>query len=58
MQSRSNVRTNAVIFSILGLVVALLIHFIVLSSPEYNWLGGGEAASVVNTLSLAMANLL
>lgn len=38
MPSRSPVRTNAIIFSILGLVVALLIHFLVLSSPRYNWL--------------------
>ncbi|NJP06379.1 MAG: light-harvesting protein [Chloroflexaceae bacterium] len=38
MQSRSTVRTNVIIFTILGLVVALLIHFLVLSSPRYNWL--------------------
>jgi uncharacterized protein YacL len=38
MESRSNVRTNAIVFSILGLVVGLLIHFIVLSSPRYNWI--------------------
>lgn len=38
MASRSSVRTNAIIFSILGLVVALLIHFLVLSSPRYNWI--------------------
>ncbi|GAB4449447.1 MAG: hypothetical protein OHK0015_54640 [Chloroflexi bacterium OHK40] len=38
MQSRSSVRTNIVIFTILGFVVALLIHFIVLSSVRYNWL--------------------
>ncbi|NJL05982.1 MAG: light-harvesting protein [Chloroflexaceae bacterium] len=43
MQSRSYVRTVAVVFSILGLVVALLIHFIVLSSPKYNWLGSPSA---------------
>jgi light-harvesting complex 1 alpha chain len=35
--SRSTVRINAIIWSILGLVVALLIHFIVLSSDRYNW---------------------
>lgn len=39
MPSRSTVRINVVIFTILGFVVALLIHFIVLSSPRYNWLG-------------------
>lgn len=38
MPSRSSVRTNIVIFTILGFVVALLIHFIVLSSTRYNWL--------------------
>lgn len=37
MVSRSSVRTNAIVWSILGLVVALLIHFIVLSSDRYNW---------------------
>lgn len=36
--SRSPVRVNAIIWSILGLVVALLIHFIVLSSDRYNWI--------------------
>ncbi len=44
MTSRSPVRTNAIIFSILGLVVALLIHFLVLSSPRYNWLNPPAAA--------------
>jgi light-harvesting complex 1 alpha chain len=38
MPPRSSVRTNIVIFTILGFVVALLIHFIVLSSVKYNWL--------------------
>jgi light-harvesting complex 1 alpha chain len=38
MPPRSSVRTNIVIFTILGFVVALLIHFIVLSSTRYNWL--------------------
>jgi hypothetical protein len=35
-----------------GIVVAFLIHFIVLSSPRYNWIfpvnGGQTATSVVN----------
>jgi hypothetical protein len=38
MPPRSPVRTNIIIFTILGFVVALLIHFIVLSSEDYNWL--------------------
>lgn len=46
MSSRSPVRTVAVVFSVLGLVVGLLIHFIVLSSPRYNWLDLGPAAIV------------
>lgn len=33
-------RTNAFLYIILGLVVALLIHFILLSTPTYNWLAG------------------
>ncbi|MEI8305858.1 MAG: hypothetical protein WCF99_02220 [Chloroflexales bacterium] len=37
MPPRSPVRTNIVIFTILGFVVALLIHFVVLSSVRYNW---------------------
>jgi light-harvesting complex 1 alpha chain len=49
MQPRSPVRTNIVIFTILGFVVALLIHFIVLSSPKYNWLGA-LLLSAVRTL--------
>jgi hypothetical protein len=36
--SRSYVRVVAIIWSILGLVVALLVHFIVLSSDRYNWI--------------------
>ncbi|MBO9347374.1 MAG: light-harvesting protein [Chloroflexus sp.] len=54
MQPRSPVRTNIVIFTILGFVVALLIHFIVLSSPDYNWLshakGGALLLSAVRML--------
>lgn len=31
-------RTNVILYTLLGLVVALLIHFILLSTPDYNWL--------------------
>lgn len=63
MPSRSPVRTNAIIFSILGLVVALLIHFLVLSSPRYNWLNPptttAPAALIDNALvALAMIGIL
>jgi hypothetical protein len=34
---RSPFRTNAVVVAVIGIVVALLVHFIVLSSPRYNW---------------------
>jgi len=37
MPPRSPFRTNAVVVAVLGIVVALLVHFIVLSSPRYNW---------------------
>ncbi len=51
MPPRSSVRTNIVIFTILGFVVALLIHFIVLSSVRYNWLDNltpqGTPASMI-----------
>lgn len=32
-------RTVLILTILLGIVVALTIHFIVLSSPTYNWLG-------------------
>jgi len=31
-------RTNVILYILLGLGVALTIHFILLSSPNYNWL--------------------
>ena len=31
-------RTVAIIYTLLGIVMALVIHFVVLSSPRYNWL--------------------
>jgi light-harvesting complex 1 alpha chain len=31
-------RTTAIIYTLLGIVMALVIHFVVLSSPKYNWL--------------------
>lgn len=31
-------RTVAILYTLLGLVMALIIHFVVLSSPQYNWL--------------------
>jgi light-harvesting complex 1 alpha chain len=56
MPPRSPVRTNIVIFTILGFVVALLIHFIVLSSVRYNWLDnltpqGTPGAAIMLTLA-------
>lgn len=57
MPSRSPVRTNAIIFSVLGLVVALLIHFIVLSSPKYNWINP-EPQALVEGARTAMFMLL
>ncbi|MBC8077919.1 MAG: light-harvesting protein [Chloroflexales bacterium] len=31
-------RTAAILYTLLGIVMALVIHFIVLSSPRLNWL--------------------
>jgi light-harvesting complex 1 alpha chain len=31
-------RTVAIIYTLLGIIMALVIHFVVLSSPKYNWL--------------------
>lgn len=31
-------RTIAILYTMLGIIMALVIHFIVLSSPRYNWL--------------------
>jgi light-harvesting complex 1 alpha chain len=47
MTPRSPVRTNIIIFTILGFVVALLIHFIVLSSEKYNWLQEAMAGGTI-----------
>jgi len=38
MPPRSPFRTNSVVFAVIGLVIGLLVHFIVLSSPRYNWI--------------------
>jgi light-harvesting complex 1 alpha chain len=60
MPPRSSVRTNIVIFTILGFVVALLIHFIVLSSEKYNWLDltpAGQGAALLNLLDVGAVYL-
>ena len=31
-------RTVAILYTLLGLVLALIIHFFLLSSPEFKWL--------------------
>ncbi|HMQ29997.1 MAG TPA: light-harvesting protein [Chloroflexaceae bacterium] len=58
MPPRSSVRTNIVIFTILGFVVALLIHFIVLSSVRYNWLDNLTPDGVpISTIALYLGAL-
>lgn len=51
MPPRSPVRTNIVIFTILGFIVALLIHFIVLSSVRYNWLDNLTPAGTTSMIA-------
>jgi len=46
-----NFRANLAAYILIGVVVAFLIHFIVLSSPKYNWIfpvSSGTAATQVN----------
>ena len=47
-----NFRATLVAYLLAGLVVAFLIHFIVLSSPRYNWIfpsnNGTSANSSIN----------
>lgn len=31
-------RTVVILYTLLGVIMALVIHFVVLSSPKYNWL--------------------
>lgn len=57
MPPRSAVRTNIVIFTILGFVVALLIHFIVLSSVRYNWLDNLTPDGVVVPVTTMLLQL-
>ena len=38
MRRSFDFRTNAIIYTLFGIVIALVIHFVVLSSPRYNWL--------------------
>ncbi|PDW03985.1 light-harvesting protein [Candidatus Viridilinea mediisalina] len=45
MPPRSPVRTNIVIFTVLGFVVALLVHFVVLSTERYNWFDNSDSAA-------------
>lgn len=58
MPPRSPVRTNIVIFTILGFVVALLIHFIVLSSTRYNWLDNLRFDGTTGTMLLTYLSAL
>jgi light-harvesting complex 1 alpha chain len=58
MPPRSPVRTNIVIFTILGFVVALLIHFIVLSSVRYNWLDNLSPAGTPGAMIFYVGALL
>ncbi len=40
-------RTIAILYTLLGIVIALTIHFVVLSSPQFNWLRDDNAAGAV-----------
>lgn len=38
MAPRSPFRTNGVACAVVGLMICLLLHFVLLSSPRYNWI--------------------
>lgn len=51
VRSPYNFRAILGAYCVTGVVIALLIHFIVLSSPKYNWIfpvTSGAAPTVVN----------
>jgi len=47
-------RTLVALFGFL-FILALLIHFILLSSADFNWLGGPAAASAAQLMSQVMS---
>ena len=47
-------RSLVALFGFLA-VLALLIHFILLSSADFNWLGGPSAASAAQLMSQVMS---
>jgi hypothetical protein len=38
MAPRSPFRTNGVACGVVGLMITLLLHFVLLSSPRFNWI--------------------
>jgi hypothetical protein len=38
MAPRSPFRTNGVACAVVGLMITLLLHFVLLSSPRFNWI--------------------
>jgi light-harvesting complex 1 alpha chain len=46
-------RTVLILYILLGIVVALTIHFIVLSSERYNWLRNTSAAPATSAVALS-----
>lgn len=47
-------RTVMILYILLGIVVALTIHFIVLSSDKYNWLRDAGAAGNMLLTSMGL----
>lgn len=50
-------RTAVILYTLLGIIMALVIHFVVLSSPRYNWLNLVNGA-VINSLHYGWLSLV
>ncbi len=48
-----NFRATLAAYVLTGVVIALVIHFIVLSSPKYNWIFPVSAGAVQTTVNPA-----
>jgi hypothetical protein len=65
MAPRSPFRTNGVACGVVGLMITLLLHFVLLSSPRFNWINpltvtipAGSLTEVVNQFLVGIAYLI
>lgn len=65
MAPRCPFRTNGVACAVVGLMITLLLHFVLLSSPRFNWINpltvtipAGSLTEVVNQFLVGIAYLI